>query len=497
MATQTEIDSESRERVHAPVAPGNEAVEAALNRRYEAGFVTDIESESLPPGLDEDVVRAISARKNEPEWMTEWRLKAYRHWLTMTPPHWAKLDIDPIDFQAISYFSQPKNRPKSLDEVDPKLLETYDKLGVPLHERARLAGVAVDAVFDSVSVGTTFRKELAAAGVIFCSISEAVREHPDLVRQYLGSVVPTGDNYFAALNSAVFSDGSFVFVPKGVRCPMELSTYFRINARDTGQFERTLLIAEEGASVSYLEGCTAPMRDENQLHAAVVELVALDDASIKYSTVQNWYPGDENGVGGIYNFVTKRGDCRGARSKISWTQVETGSAITWKYPSCVLRGDDSVGEFNSVALTHHRQQADTGTKMIHIGRNTKSKIVSKGISAGRGQNTYRGLVKVEKSAEGARNHTQCDSLLIGKKCGAHTFPYIEVKNPGAIVEHEATTSKISDDQLFYCRSRGIAEEDAVSMIVDGFCKQVFKELPMEFAVEAKKLLEVSLEGAVG
>ena len=442
-------------------------------------------------------MRAISARKSEPEWMTEWRLKAYRHWLTMTPPHWAKLNIEPIDFQAISYFAAPKNRPKSLDEVDPKLLETYDKLGVPLHERARLAGVAVDAVFDSVSVGTTFRKELAEVGVIFCSMSEAIREHPELVRKYLGSVVPVTDNYFASLNSAVFSDGSFVFVPKGVRCPMELSTYFRINARDTGQFERTLLIAEERASVSYLEGCTAPMRDENQLHAAVVELVALDDANIKYSTVQNWYPGDENGKGGIYNFVTKRGDCRGARSKISWTQVETGSAITWKYPSCILRGDDSVGEFNSVALTHHRQQADTGTKMIHIGRNTKSKIVAKGISAGRGQNTYRGLVRVEKGAEGARNHTQCDSLLIGKQCGAHTFPYIEVKNPGAIVEHEATTSKISDDQLFYCRARGIGEEDAVSMIVDGFCKQVFRELPMEFAVEAKKLLEVSLEGAVG
>jgi len=472
-------------------------IQGALNRRYDAGFVTDIESESLPPGLGEDVVRAISARKHEPEWMTQWRLAAYRHWLTMTPPHWAKLDIAPIDFQAISYFSQPKNRPKSLDEVDPKLLETYDKLGVPLHERARLAGVAVDAVFDSVSVGTTFRKELAEAGVIFCSMSEAIREHPELVRQYLGSVVPTGDNYFAALNSAVFSDGSFVFIPKGVRCPMELSTYFRINARDTGQFERTLIIAEERASVSYLEGCTAPMRDENQLHAAVVELVALDDANIKYSTVQNWYPGDENGVGGIYNFVTKRGDCRGARSKISWTQVETGSAITWKYPSCILRGDDSTGEFNSVALTHHRQQADTGTKMIHIGKNTKSKIVSKGISAGRGQNTYRGLVKIEKGADGARNHTQCDSLLIGKKCGAHTFPYIEVKNPQAIVEHEATTSKISDDQMFYCRSRGISEEDAVSMIVDGFCKQVFKELPMEFAVEAKKLLEISLEGAIG
>jgi Fe-S cluster assembly protein SufB len=493
MATERiQIENELRER-----APPPDAVAAAINRRYDAGFVTDIESDTIPPGLNEDVVRAISLRKREPAWMTEWRLKAYRHWLTMTPPHWAKLRIEPIDFQAISYFSAPKNRPKSLDEVDPKLLETYEKLGVPLHERARLAGVAVDAVFDSVSVGTTFRKELAEAGVIFCSMSEAVREHPDLVRKYLGSVVPISDNYFASLNSAVFSDGSFVFVPKGVRCPMELSTYFRINARDTGQFERTLLIAEERASVSYLEGCTAPMRDENQLHAAVVELVALDDAGIKYSTVQNWYPGDEEGKGGIYNFVTKRGDCRGARSKISWTQVETGSAITWKYPSCILRGDDSVGEFNSVALTHHRQQADTGTKMIHIGRNTKSKIVSKGISAGRGQNTYRGLVRVEKGAEGARNHTQCDSLLIGKQCGAHTFPYIEVKNPGAIVEHEATTSKISDDQLFYCRARGIGEEDAVSMIVDGFCKQVFKELPMEFAVEAKKLLEVSLEGAVG
>ncbi len=498
MATERiQIENELRERVAPSAAAGNAVVAAAMNRRYDAGFITDIESDSLPPGLNEGIVRAISARKDEPEWMTEWRLKAYRHWLTMTPPHWAKLNIAPIDLQAISYFSQPKNRPKSLAEVDPKLLEAYDKLGVPLHERAKLAGVAVDAVFDSVSVGTTFRKELAAVGVIFSSMSEAIREQPELVQKYLGSVVPTGDNYFAALNSAVFSDGSFVFIPKGVRCPMELSTYFRINAGHTGQFERTMIIAEEGAVVSYLEGCTAPMRDENQLHAAVVELIALDDASIKYSTVQNWYPGDENGVGGIYNFVTKRGDCRGARSKISWTQVETGSAITWKYPSCILRGDDSVGEFNSVALTHHRQQAETGTKMIHIGRNTKSKIVSKGISAGHGQNTYRGLVKIEKGAEGARNHTQCDSLLIGKQCGAHTFPYIEVKNPGAIVEHEATTSKISDDQLFYCRSRGIAEEDAVSMIVDGFCKQVFRELPMEFAVEAKKLLEVSLEGAVG
>ncbi len=479
----------------ASVAPV--AVSEALGRRYAAGFVTDIETESLPPGLDEGVVRAISARKQEPPWMTEWRLAAFRRWQTMPMPQWAKLRIAPIDFQAISYFAAPKKRPKSLDEVDPKLLETYDKLGVPLHERARLAGVAVDAVFDSVSVGTTFREDLKRAGVIFCSMSEALREHPDLVRQYLGSVVPTSDNFFAALNSAVFSDGSFVFVPRGVRCPMELSTYFRINALNTGQFERTLIICEEGASVSYLEGCTAPMRDENQLHAAVVELVALDDASIKYSTVQNWYPGDENGVGGIYNFVTKRGECRGARSRISWTQVETGSAITWKYPSCILRGDDSVGEFHSVALTHHCQQADTGTKMIHIGRNTRSKIISKGISAGKGQNSYRGLVRVERTATGARNHTQCDSLLIGKRCGAHTFPVIEVRNPGAIVEHEATTSKISDDQLFYCRSRGIAEEDAVSMIVDGFCRSVFRELPMEFAVEAKKLLDVSLEGAVG
>jgi Fe-S cluster assembly protein SufB len=472
-------------------------IQNLLNRRYSAGFVTDIETDSLPAGLNEDIVRAISLRKGEPEWMLEWRLEAYRHWLTMAPPHWAKLNIAPIDFQAISYYAAPKNAPKSLAEVDPKLLEAYDKLGVPLHERAKLAGVAVDAVFDSVSVGTTFRKELAEAGVIFCSMSEAIREHPERVKQYLGSVVPQRDNFFAALNSAVFSDGSFVFIPKGVRCPMELSTYFRINAGHTGQFERTLIIAEEGASVSYLEGCTAPMRDENQLHAAVVELVALERANIKYSTVQNWYPGDENGVGGIYNFVTKRGDCRGDDSRISWTQVETGSAITWKYPSCILRGDRSVGEFNSVALTHHRQQADTGTKMIHIGRDTRSKIVSKGISAGHGQNSYRGLVKVEKGATNARNHTQCDSLLIGKKCGAHTFPYMEVKNPSAIVEHEATTSKISDDQMFYCRSRGIAEEDAVSLIVDGFCKQVFRELPMEFAVEAKKLLEVSLEGAIG
>src|SRR5688572_19548094 len=482
-----------------PIRPAeqNAEIEQQLGRKYDAGFVTDIESDTLPPGLDEDVVRFISAKKEEPEWLTEWRLKAFRHWLTMVPPHWAKLEIAPIDFQAISYYAAPKAKYASLDEVPKELLDTYEKLGVPLHERARLAGVAVDAVFDSVSVGTTFRKELAEKGVIFCSMSEAVREYPELVKQYLGSVVPTGDNYFAALNSAVFSDGSFVFIPKGVRCPMELSTYFRINAGHTGQFERTLIIAEEGSHVSYLEGCTAPMRDENQLHAAVVELVTLDDAEIKYSTVQNWYPGDENGVGGIYNFVTKRAECRGARSKVIWTQVETGSAITWKYPSCVLLGDDSSGEFHSVALTHHCQQADTGTKMIHLGKRTKSKIISKGISAGRGQNTYRGLVKVGSKAEGARNYTQCDSLLIGKECGAHTFPYIEVKQPSAIVEHEATTSKISDDQLFYCLSRGISEEDAVSMIVDGFCKQVFRELPMEFAVEAKKLMEVSLEGAVG
>ena len=480
------------------MATESNEIEQALARRYDAGFITDIETDSLPPGLDEDIIRALSAKKHEPEWMLEWRLAAYRHFLTMTQPDWAKVRLNPIDLQALSYYSAPKGpKYKSLDEVPRELIETYDKLGVPLHERAKLAGVAVDAVFDSVSVATTFKKELADVGVIFTSMSDAIQSHPELVKKYLGTVVPVGDNYFAALNSAVFSDGSFVFIPKGVRCPMELSTYFRINAGHTGQFERTLIIAEEGSHVSYLEGCTAPMRDENQLHAAVVELVALDDAHIKYSTVQNWYPGDENGVGGIYNFVTKRAECRGARSKVVWTQVETGSAITWKYPSCVLTGDDSVGEFHSVALTHHCQQADTGTKMIHIGRNTKSKIVSKGISAGRGQNTYRGLVKVARSASGARNHTQCDSLLIGKKCGAHTFPYIEVRNPEAIVEHEATTSKISDDQLFYCRSRGIREEDAVSMIVDGFCKQVFRELPMEFAVEAKKLLDVTLEGAVG
>jgi Fe-S cluster assembly protein SufB len=470
------------------------------NRTYSAGFVTDVDSETLPPGLSEDVIRHISAQKQEPEWLLEFRLKAYRRWLKMTEPKWAHVHYPPIDYQAVSYYSAPKSmkdRPKSLDEVDPKLLETYNKLGIPLKEQEMLAGVAVDVVFDSVSVGTTFRKKLAEAGVIFCSISEAVREHPDLVRKYLGTVVPFGDNFYAALNSAVFTDGSFVFIPKGVRCPMELSTYFRINERNTGQFERTLIIAEERSHVSYLEGCTAPQRDENQLHAAVVELVALDDAEIKYSTVQNWYPGDENGVGGIYNFVTKRGDCRGARSKISWTQVETGSAITWKYPSCILRGDDSVGEFYSVALTHHRQQADTGTKMIHVGKNTRSTIVSKGIAAGHGQQSYRGLVRVLPTAEGARNHTQCDSLLIGDQCGAHTFPYTEIRNPSAILEHEATTSKIGEDQLFYARSRGISEEDAVSMIVNGFCKDVFKELPMEFAVEAQKLLSVSLEGSVG
>jgi Fe-S cluster assembly protein SufB len=481
-------------------SPDPTSVDHFVQQKYRHGFVTDIESETVPPGLDEDVVRWISARKEEPEWLLEWRLGAYRRWLKMKPPNWAHLKIEPVDFQAISYFSAPKSdkdRPQSLDEVDPKLLETYDKLGVPLHERARLAGVAVDAVFDSVSIGTTFRKELSKAGVIFCSFSEAVKDYPELVRKYLGTVVPTRDNFFAALNSAVFSDGSFVFIPKGVRCPMELSTYFRINAAETGQFERTLIIAEDSAYVSYLEGCTAPMRDENQLHAAVVELVVLEDAEIKYSTVQNWYPGDENGVGGIYNFVTKRGDCRGDRSKISWTQVETGSAITWKYPSCVLRGERSVGEFYSVALTNNFQQADTGTKMIHIGRDTRSKIISKGISAGRGQNAYRGLVRVAKKADNARNFTQCDSMLIGKGCGAHTFPYIEVGNPSAKVEHEATTSRIGEDQLFYCLQRGISEEDAVSMIVDGFCKQVFRQLPMEFAVEAKALLEVSLEGAVG
>jgi Fe-S cluster assembly protein SufB len=480
--------------------PVTQNIDSLLGKSYRHGFVTDIDSDTLPPGLDEDVVRFISRKKKEPQFLTEWRLKAYRHWLTMKEPHWAHLRVNRIDYQDISYFSAPKpnaNAPKSLDEVDPKLLETYEKLGVPLHERARLAGVAVDAVFDSVSVATTFKERLAEAGVIFCSFSDAVQKHPALIEQYLGTVVPQGDNYFAALNSAVFSDGSFVYVPPGVRCPMELSTYFRINAKNTGQFERTLIIAAPGSHVSYLEGCTAPMRDENQLHAAVVELVAEDDAEIKYSTVQNWYPGDENGVGGIYNFVTKRGECRGRNSKIAWTQVETGSAITWKYPSCVLKGDNSVGEFYSVATANNYQQADTGTKMIHIGANTKSTIVSKGISAGHGQNSYRGLVKILPSAHGARNFTQCDSLLMGGNCGAHTFPYIETRNPTATVEHEASTSKISEDQLFYCLQRGIEEEDAVNMIVSGFCKSVLKELPMEFAVEAQNLLAVSLEGAVG
>ena len=471
-----------------------------VKRKYQHGFVTDIEQEFVPPGLDEDVIRLISQKKGEPEFMTEWRLKAYRHWLTMEEPDWAHVRFNPIDYQAISYYAAPKSQedaPKSLDEVDPKLLETYDKLGIPLHERARLAGVAVDAVFDSVSVATTFKEKLAEAGVIFCSFSDAVKSHPELVRKYLGSVVPYRDNFFAALNSAVFSDGSFVYVPKGVRCPMELSTYFRINAANTGQFERTLIVAEEGSHVSYLEGCTAPMRDENQLHAAVVELVALEGAEIKYSTVQNWYPGDEQGIGGIYNFVTKRGECRGANSKISWTQVETGSAITWKYPSCVLRGENSVGEFYSVAVANNYQQADTGTKMIHIGANTRSTIISKGISAGHGQNAYRGLVRVLPTAKAARNYTQCDSLLLGDKCGAHTFPYIESRQRSARVEHEATTSKISEDQLFYCRQRGLSEEDAVNMIVNGFCREVFKELPMEFAVEAQNLMNVTLEGAVG
>jgi Fe-S cluster assembly protein SufB len=477
----------------------SETLENIIHKEYKPGFVTDLESDTFPPGLNEDVIRAISGKKNEPEFMLQWRLDAYRHWLTMTEPTWAYVNYESVNYQSISYYSAPKVKegPKNLNEVDPKLLETYKKLGIPLYEQERLAGVAVDAVFDSVSVATTFKDKLASAGVIFCSMSEAIKEHPELVRQYLGTVVPTSDNFFAALNSAVFSDGSFVYIPKGVRCPMELSTYFRINAANTGQFERTLIIAEEGSHVSYLEGCTAPMRDENQLHAAVVELVALDHAEIKYSTVQNWYPGDEEGRGGIYNFVTKRGDCRGRQSKISWTQVETGSAITWKYPSCILRGEESVGEFYSVAVTNHCQQADTGTKMIHIGKNTRSTIISKGISAGRAQNTYRGQVKILKSAENARNYTQCDSLLIGDRCGAHTFPYIEVKQPSAQLEHEATTSKISEDQLFFCQQRGLSAEDAVSMIVNGFCKQVFKELPMEFAVEAQALLGISLEGSVG
>jgi len=472
---------------------------AALGEKYKYGFVTDIEMERAPRGLTEDTVRFISAKKGEPEWMLEWRLAAYRRWREMTEPSWARVHYSKIDYENAYYYAAPKDsqKPKSLDEVDPKLLETYKKLGIPLSEQMLLAGVAVDAVFDSVSVATTFKAKLNEVGVIFCPISEAIRDHADLVRKYLGSVVPVHDNFFATLNSAVFSDGSFVYVPKGVRCPMELSTYFRINASETGQFERTLIIADEGAFVSYLEGCTAPKRDENQLHAAVVELVAHDDAEIKYSTVQNWYPGDENGVGGIYNFVTKRGDCRGARSKISWTQVETGSAITWKYPSCILRGDDTVGEFYSIAIANHFQQADTGTKMIHLGKNTRSRIISKGISAGSAQNTYRGLVSVHAKAANARNYTQCDSLLIGGKCGAHTVPYIESRNPSARVEHEATTSKIAEDQLFYCLQRGISQDEAVSLIVNGFCREVLQQLPMEFAVEAQKLVGISLEGSVG
>ena len=470
-----------------------------VTEKYKYGFVTDIEADTAPKGLNEDIVRFISAKKDEPEWLTEWRLKAYRHWLEMPEPQWAKVDFPPLDYQDAYYYSAPKTAagPKSLEEVDPELLKTYEKLGIPLKEQERLAGVAVDAVFDSVSVATTFKKKLEDVGVIFCSISEAVQKHPELVKKYLGSVVPYTDNKHATLNSAVFTDGSFVYVPKGVRCPMELSTYFRINAANTGQFERTLIIADAGSYVSYLEGCTAPMRDENQLHAAVVELVALDDAEIKYSTVQNWYPGDENGVGGIYNFVTKRAACRGRNSKVSWTQVETGSAITWKYPSCILQGDNSVGEFYSIAITNNCQQADTGTKMIHLGRNTKSRIIAKGISAGRSQSTYRGLVKVSPKATGARNYTQCDSLLIGDQCGAHTVPYIESRNRGAQVEHEATTSKISEEQLFYCRQRGIAEEDAVALVVNGFCREVLQQLPMEFAVEAQKLVGISLEGSVG
>ncbi|HEX4476763.1 MAG TPA: Fe-S cluster assembly protein SufB [Polyangiaceae bacterium] len=477
-------------------------VQHLLQTEYQAGWVTDIEQDSVPPGLDEHVIRFISEKKNEPKWLLDWRLKAYAHFLRLGDhePGWAKVKYPKIDYQAISYYSAPKTKngaPKSLDEVDPELLRTYEKLGIPLHERAALAGIAVDAVFDSVSVATTFKGKLASMGIVFSSFSDAVREHPELIQKYLGSVVPISDNFFATLNSAVFTDGSFVYVPKGVRCPMELSTYFRINAAKTGQFERTLIVADEGSYVSYLEGCTAPMRDENQLHAAVVELVALDRAEIKYSTVQNWYPGDAEGKGGIYNFVTKRGKCAGYKSKIAWTQVETGSAITWKYPSCILAGDDSVGEFYSVALTNNRQQADTGTKMIHLGKNTRSTIVSKGISAGHGQNTYRGLVRVGKNAAGARNYTQCDSLLIGPTSGAHTVPYIDVRNDSSTVEHEATTSRISDDQLFYCRQRGLGAEDAVSLIVNGFCKEVLKELPMEFAVEAQKLLGVSLEGAVG
>jgi Fe-S cluster assembly protein SufB len=478
----------------------NHYIKQVVNKNYQYGFVTAIETDTFLPGLSEDVIRAISMKKNEPDFMLAWRLQAYHYWLTMKPPKWAHIHYPDIDYQNIIYYSAPKPKkdgPKSLDEVDPKLLETYNKLGIPLHEQSRLAGVAVDAVFDSVSVATTFKAKLAEAGVIFCSFSEAVQKYPELIEQYLGTVVPYRDNFFAALNSAVFSDGSFVYIPKGVRCPMELSTYFRINAANTGQFERTLIVADDDSYVSYLEGCTAPMRDENQLHAAVVELVALNNAEIKYSTVQNWYPGDEEGRGGIFNFVTKRGACRGKNAKISWTQIETGSAITWKYPSVILQGENSIGEFYSVALTNHHQQADTGTKMVHIGKNTRSTIISKGISAGYGQNTYRGLVRVLPTATHARNYTQCDSLLLSKTCGAHTFPHIEAKNPTAKIEHEASTSKIGEDQLFYCRQRGLKAEDAVSMIVNGFCKKVFNKLPMEFAVEAQKLLEVSLEGGVG
>ena len=481
------------------MSTSTETIEELATREYKYGFVTDVEAEEVPPGLNEDVIRLISAKKQEPEWLLEWRLKAYRIWLKMKEPQWHNLKINPIDYQSIIYYSAPKQKPslKSLDEVDPEVRKTFEKLGIPIDEQKMLSGVAVDAVFDSVSVATTFKKQLADAGVIFCSFSEAVQQHPDLVKKYLGSVVPHTDNFYAALNSAVFTDGSFAYIPKGVRCPMELSTYFRINAKGSGQFERTLIIAEEGAYVSYLEGCTAPMRDENQLHAAVVELVALDNATIKYSTIQNWYPGDHEGKGGIYNFVTKRGACLGVNSKITWTQVETGSAITWKYPSCILQGENSVGEFYSVATTNNMQQADTGTKMVHLGRNTRSTIVSKGISAGRGQNTYRGQVRIAKKAEGARNYSQCDSLLIGDKCGAHTFPYLEIGNTSAKVEHEASTSKIGEDQIFYLRQRGLSAEDAVNMIVNGFCKEVFRELPMEFAVEAQKLLSVSLEGSVG
>ena len=477
----------------------NDTIAELANKEYKYGFVSDIESETIPVGLSEDVIRMISAKKSEPEWLLEWRLRAYKHWLTMADPLWHNVKIAPVDYQKIAYYSAPKPKKvlNSLDEVDPEMLEMFNKLGISLAEQKRLSNVAVDAVFDSVSVTTTFKGKLKEMGVIFCSFSEAVQEHPELVREYLGSVIPYSDNYFATLNSAVFTDGSFCYIPKGVRCPMELSTYFRINAANTGQFERTLIICDEGGYVSYLEGCTAPMRDENQLHAACVELVAMKDATIKYSTVQNWYPGDKDGKGGIYNFVTKRGICKGDNAKISWTQVETGSAITWKYPSCILQGDNSIGEFYSVALTNNRQQADTGTKMIHLGKNTKSTIVSKGISAGLGQNTYRGLVKINPGADGARNYSQCDSLLLGDRCGAHTFPYIEVKNPTATVEHEASTSKIGEDQIFYCNQRGLSTEDAVSMIVNGFCKEVFRELPMEFAVEAQKLLGVSLEGSVG